>query len=102
MAMVLFFLLPITLPPTSGFHYGVNFAKRMPQSPMLPRLLSILSLAIGLANSTLSPQNAAADSTHHVLLMPQAVWTGHSDSPQAGWVVLVGDDRIEAVGASTA
>jgi len=42
---------------------------------------------------------AQADTT---LLRPDRVWTGADESTHAGWVVLVENDRITAVGAQTA
>ncbi|MFL5448844.1 MAG: amidohydrolase family protein, partial [Gemmatimonadales bacterium] len=33
-----------------------------------------------------------------MLLVPDAVWDGVSQSPRTGWVVLVRGDRIESVG----
>jgi imidazolonepropionase-like amidohydrolase len=44
-------------------------------------------------------QSHAADATPHpILLVPAAVWDGVADAPHSGWVVLVRDARIEAVG----
>lgn len=37
-----------------------------------------------------------------LLLKPQSVWTDGHDRPQAGWRVLVRDNRIEAVGPDVA
>ncbi|HSR64731.1 MAG TPA: amidohydrolase family protein, partial [Xanthomonadaceae bacterium] len=57
---------------------------------LLPPLLAcVLSLA---ATAT------AAEAPHPVLLQPDRVWTGDGDAAHAGWLVLVRNGTIEAVG----
>lgn len=71
----------------------------------LTNCASRASLLFTLAASSLSGQQAAAQSTtaatptaKAILLVPDAVFDGVSSSPQRGWVVLVRGARIAAVG----
>jgi len=58
------------------------------------RLLScLLACAMSLAMTA-----TAADAPHPILLQPDRVWTAEGDAAHAGWVVLVRNGAIEAVG----
>jgi len=54
-------------------------------------LLAMLALAA-------TPLHAAESTPRATLIVPDAVWDGILDAPQAGWVVVVRGSRIEAVG----
>jgi imidazolonepropionase-like amidohydrolase len=62
-------------------------------------VLSFLIVAI-VAFWTSAAGQTRADTTRRapLLIVPDAVWDGVADAPRAGWVVLVGGSRIEAVG----
>ncbi len=58
-----------------------------------------LALLLACAVPALAQQPArAADSTRHVLLVPDAVWDGAANAPERGWVVMLAGNRIEAAG----
>jgi imidazolonepropionase-like amidohydrolase len=54
-------------------------------------LLSVQRGALGQAGTT--------DTTTPTLIVPQAVWDGVSETPRRGWVILVKNHSIDAVGA---
>lgn len=73
----------------------------------LPTIRRAVAAAAGAALAVLcTPQGARAQqapppaTARPILLVPDRVWDGVSDSPSAGWVVLVQGDRIAAVGAA--
>src|SRR5215208_4680083 len=55
-------------------------------------------LIVGLCTRALAQVRPDTGRMGPVLLVPDAVWDGVSDTPHPGWVVLVGGDTIEAVG----
>jgi imidazolonepropionase-like amidohydrolase len=57
-----------------------------------------LSLLSSVASAQSPPVAAAADSGLPILLVPDAVWDGVSDSPKAGWAVVVQGRHILSVG----
>jgi imidazolonepropionase-like amidohydrolase len=63
------------------------------------RALTALALSLAplsAAHSLQQPSTPAG--TKAVVLLPDAVWTGTSDVPERGWVVVVRGNRIEAAG----
>jgi imidazolonepropionase-like amidohydrolase len=63
------------------------------------RALTALALSLAplsAAHSLQQPSTPAG--TKPVVLVPDAVWTGTSDVPERGWVVVVRGNRIEAAG----
>lgn len=60
---------------------------------MRPFLRPLLAFALSLAATAI-----AADAPHPILLQPDRVWTADGDAAHAGWVVLVRNGAIEAVG----
>ena len=62
-------------------------------------LLPILTLAaVALSTSASAQQQAAADTSRPIVLVPAAVWDGLAEAPARGWVVVVRGDRIVAAG----
>ena len=71
-------------------------------SRLRPRRLAgglaiVLRVAAGFASAS-AQVPSAADSTHRLVLVPDAVWDGTADAAQRGWVVVVRGSRMEAVG----
>jgi imidazolonepropionase-like amidohydrolase len=69
---------------------------------VLPRTAGALCFLL-LALSIDAPAQRSADTTDAsaVLILPDAVWDGVSDSPRSGWAVLVRGSRIEALGPAS-
>jgi imidazolonepropionase-like amidohydrolase len=68
-------------------------------SAFLPRAVPVSLLALPLLLSQLlAQQSPVADTGRQILLAPDAVWDGVTDSPHRGWVVLLRGERIAAVG----
>jgi imidazolonepropionase-like amidohydrolase len=61
-----------------------------------PRAHALIALA--LSAGSVRAQNRPDTVISRVLLVPDAVWDGVSDSPRSGWAVLVRGNRIESVG----
>jgi imidazolonepropionase-like amidohydrolase len=61
----------------------------------LPAVVSFLIVALATGAAA---QEKVQGSRTPILIVPDAVWDGVADAPQRGWVVLIGGDRIEAVG----
>jgi imidazolonepropionase-like amidohydrolase len=67
---------------------------RIPLRSLLPCVFIVLALSAG----NVRAQNRTDSLTPPLLLVPDAVWDGVSQSPRTGWVVLVQKNQIEAVG----
>ena len=67
---------------------------RIPLRAPRAHVLIVLALSAG----TVKAQNRPDTVVTRVLLVPDAVWDGVSDSPRSGWAVLVRGNRIESVG----
>jgi len=64
-----------------------------------PRLLHLIALILSAPiSSLLSQAPRVVDSTRAVVLVPDAVWDGVSDSLRRGWIVVVRGRRIESAG----
>jgi imidazolonepropionase-like amidohydrolase len=64
----------------------------------LRSLPTSISIVLALCAGTVRAQNRPDSLTSPLLLVPDAVWDGVSQSPRTGWVVLVQKNRIESVG----
>ena len=69
---------------------------------LLPRTAEILCLLL-MAGSIAASAQRSSDTTaaSPILILPDAVWDGVSDSPRAGWAVLVRGSLIEALGPAS-
>ena len=67
---------------------------RIPLRSLPPCVFIVLALSAG----NVRAQNRSDTLTSPLLLVPDAVWDGVSQSPRTGWVVLVQGNRIESVG----
>ena len=67
----------------------------------LRALSSPALIVLVLSAGTVRAQNRPDSSASRLLLVPDAVWDGVSDSPRSGWVVLVRGNRIESVGPAS-
>ena len=57
-----------------------------------------ISIVLALFTGTVRAQNRPDSLAAPLLLVPDAVWDGVSQSPRTGWVVLVQKNRIRSVG----
>jgi len=62
------------------------------------RSLPSISIVLALSAGTVRAQNRPDSLAAPLLLVPDAVWDGVSQSPRTGWVVLVQKNRIQSVG----
>src|SRR4051794_3541309 len=77
------------MPRTTAPHAVARFA----------RVLLSLAGVLAVARGTAAAQRPAPEpAPRPIVLVPDAVWDGVADNPQAGWVVLARGDRIEAAG----
>ena len=64
----------------------------------LPSLPAFAFIVLALSAGTGRAQNRPDSLASPLLLVPDAVWDGVSQSPRTGWAVLVQKNRIESVG----
>ncbi len=64
----------------------------------LRRLPAFAFIVLALSAGTVRAQNQPDSLATPLLLVPDAVWDGMSQSPRTGWAVLVQKNRIESVG----
>ena len=62
------------------------------------RSLPSISIVLAFSAGTVRAQNRPDSLAASLLLVPDAVWDGVSQSPRTGWVVLVQKNRIQSVG----
>ncbi len=67
---------------------------RIPLRRLPPCVFIVLALSAGTVRAQNQPDSLATP----LLLVPDAVWDGMSQSPRTGWAVLVQKNRIESVG----
>jgi len=72
---------------------------KIPLHSLAARAFIVLAFAVLVVSTgSVTAQNRPDSVASRVLLVPEAVWDGVSDSPRSGWVVLVRGNRIEAAG----
>lgn len=82
--------MPRTIAPRTIAHRAIAHFTRA--------LLCLGAVFAATGGAAIAQRPAAEPAPRPILLVPDAVWDGVADKPQAGWVVLVRGERIEALG----